>query len=115
MPERPGVGVELEGPEMDPLAELLAKVAHPRQAGMGGLRPAVLHIEVEDGLRAAALLSQPPPAGIPHARGAVATQSVSDEVNLQVTAIGWPVVLEVVEERGPVGREAVDLEVAKWK
>lgn len=42
-------------------------------------------------------------------------QAVADEIDIQVIVIGWPVVLEVFEEMGPVGWELVELEVAERK
>ncbi len=45
----------------------------------------------------------------------MAVQSISDELDIQASVIGRPVVLEIVEERRPVGWDAMDFEVAKRK
>jgi hypothetical protein len=41
--------------------------------------------------------------GVTHACGAVAHYALSDEVDIVVVIIGWPMVLEIVEEDQPVG------------
>jgi hypothetical protein len=70
-------------PEMGPLSEALTDEAQPRDAGMGGFRHRSLHVELEDGFRAAGtLLGQPPPAGIAHTRRAIAHRSVPDEIDI---------------------------------
>jgi len=108
-------GPAVEGPEMHARTKLLPQVTQPRQSGVGGLGHASLNIEVKDGLRAAPFLGHPPPTGITGARGPIAMRAVPDEIDIEVIAIGRPVVLEVIEELRPVGRDAVDLEVAQRK
>ncbi|MFZ0459404.1 MAG: hypothetical protein WAM17_13355, partial [Rhodoplanes sp.] len=82
---------------------------------MGGFRHRSLHIELENGLRATGtLLGQPPPAGMAHARRAVATQAVANEIDVDIL-VGRPMALEIVEEGGPVGLQAMPLEVAQRK
>ena len=105
----------VEGPKMHAFAELLAEVAQPRQTGVGGLRHAALHVEVKDGLRAAAFLGHPPPTGITRAFGPIAMRAVPDEIDIHVVVVRRPVVMEVIEEQGPVGWEAVGFKVAQRK
>ena len=108
-------GPAVEGPEMHARTELPPQVTQPRQTGVGGLGHAALHIKVEDGLRAAAFLGHPPPAGITRASGPIAMRAVPDEIDIHVIVIGRPMMLEVVEELGPVRRESVGLEIAERK
>jgi len=85
-------------------AEALADEAQPGNPRMGGFRHRSLHVEVKHGFRAArALLGQPPPAGITHARRAVPQDTVADELDIGVILIGRPMTLEIVEEARPVG------------
>ena len=94
----------VEGPEMDPLSQALANELQPGKAGMGGFRHRSLHVELEDGFRAAGtLLGQPPPARMTHARRAVATQAVANEIDVDVLA-RRPMALEV--RRGTLASQA---------
>ena len=103
-------------PEMHPLAQLPAQVQQPRYAGMRGLGDLARHVEVKHRLgRAGPFLRQAAPAGIAGAIGAVAVQTVADEIDIHVVFIGRPVPLEVFEERRPIGRQVVNLEIPQWK
>ena len=64
---------------------------------------------------ARALLGQPPPAGIAHARRAVARDAVANEIDIDVIFVGRPVALEIVEEARPVGQQPVRFEIAQRK
>ena len=104
----------VERPEMHARPKPLADEAQPRNPGVGGFRDRSLHIEMKHRLRAAgAFLGQPPPAGIAHARRAIAVDAVADEIDIGVVLVGRPVALEIVEERRPVGLQAMHLEIAQ--
>ena len=62
---------------------------------------------------ARALFGQASPPSVAHARRAVAECALADEIHIGVILVGWPMLLEVIEERPPVGLEAMHLEVAK--
>ena len=83
---------------------------------MGRFRHRSLNVEVKHRFRAAgALLRQAPPARIASASGAIAHHALADEIDIGVVVVGRPMALEIVEEGGPVGLEAMRLEIAKWK
>ena len=86
MAERPaGMSQPSNGQKCTRGAEPLADEAQPGNAGMGGFRHRSLHVEVKDRFRAAgALLGQAPPAGIAHARRAVADGAVAHEIDIGV-------------------------------
>lgn len=87
-----------------------------RCGGVSRLGDLALHVEVEDGLgRPGALLGEPFPSRVPAASSAVAGQAVANEVDIGVRAIGWPISLEVLQERRPVRRQPMHLEVAQRK
>ncbi len=66
---------------------------------MGGFRHRALHVEMKHRFRAAgAFLGQAPPAGIAHARRAVAGDAVAHEIDIDVILVGRPMALEIVEE-----------------
>jgi hypothetical protein len=92
---------------MGAIAETLADKAQPRDTCMGGFRHRSLNIELKDRLRAArALLGQPSPAGIAHARSAVAYRAVADEIDVDVF-VSRPMALEIVEEDRPIELQVV--------
>jgi len=96
--------------------EPLANEAQPGNAGMSGFCHRALRVEVKDGFRSTgALLGQPPPAGVAHARCAITHRSFADEINIGVIAISWPVSLEIVEEGRSVRLETVRLKIAQRK
>ena len=104
----------VERPEMHARPEPLADEAQPGNPGMGGFRHRSLHVEMKHRFCAArALLGQAPPASIAHARRAVAECALADEIDIGVILVGRPMALEIVEERRPVGLEAMHLEIAQ--
>jgi hypothetical protein len=73
-----------------------------------------VEIELKGRFRAArALLGQAPPAGVAHARRAVAVNAVADELDIGVILVGRPVALEIIEEARPVRRQSMRLEIAQ--
>ena len=60
-----------------------------------------------------AFLGKPPPAGVAGTRGAFAEHSLAHEIDIGVVVVSRPVKLEIVEEGGPVGFEAMRLEIAQ--
>ncbi len=100
---------------MGVLAKTLANEAQPGNPGMGGFRHRSLHVEMDDRFRAAGtLLGQPSLAGIAHARCAVAHRAVADEIDVDVF-VGRPMAAEIVEKGGPIGLQAMGLEIAERK
>ncbi len=97
---------------MHALAELPPQVQKPRQARMGGLRYASLHIEMKNRLRAAAKLCQSPPTRIAETQ---CSKSTADEFDTHRIAVCGPVVMKVFEKCRPRMRYAVNLEVTKRK
>ena len=80
---------------------------------MGGFRNRSLHVEMKDRFcPTCAFFCQTPPSGAAHPCRAVADYSLAYEINIGVVLVGWPMLVEVIEERRPVGLEAVHLEVA---
>jgi hypothetical protein len=70
-------------------AEALADETKPGDAGVGGFRHRALHVEMKHRLGAAgALLSEPLPAGITGARGAVAHDALAHEIDIGVIVVG---------------------------
>ena len=105
----------VERPEMHALAQPLADEAQPRNPGMGGFCYRSLHVEMKHRFCAAgAFLGQPPPARVARARSAVAAYALANEIDVDVL-VGRPMPLEIVEERRPVGLEAMYLEIAQRK
>ena len=97
----------VERPEIHACAEPLADKAQPGDPGMAGFRHRSLHVEVIYRFRAAStLLGQPSPAGIAHARCAVAHRAVADEIDVDVF-VGRPMALESVEEGRPIELQVV--------
>jgi hypothetical protein len=97
----------IERPEMHAGPEPLANEAQPGNPGMGGFRHRSLHVEVIYRFRAAStLLGQPSPAGIAHARCAVAHRAVADEIDVDVF-VGRPMALKIVEEGRPIELQVV--------
>jgi hypothetical protein len=81
--------------------------AQPGNPGMGGLRHRSLHVELKDRFRSAsALLCQPPPARIAHARRTIPYGAVADEINVDVF-VGRPMALKIVEEGRPIELQVV--------
>jgi hypothetical protein len=70
---------------------------------------------MENRLCTAAFLAEPPPTRVAHSRRAVAMQTIADEVDVNVVAVGWPVALEVVEKGRPLWRNPVCLEIPNRK
>jgi len=64
---------------------------------------------------ACAFLGQLSPLGIAHARRAIASQAIADEIHIGVVIVGWPMMLEVVEKGWPVRLEAMHLKIAERK
>src|SRR5262249_6682251 len=106
----------VEWPEMHARPEPPANEQQPRDTSVGGFRDRPLHVEMKDGLGAAgALLGEPPPAGVADASGTVAHDALADEIDIGVVVVGRPMVLEIVEEGGPIELEAMRLEIAQRK
>ena len=81
---------------------------------MGGFRHRSLHVKMKYRFRTGrTLLGQPPPAGIAHARRAVAYGAVADKIDVNVVFVGRPMPLKIVEEGGPVGLKVMRFEIAK--
>ena len=97
---------------MHALAELSPQAQKPRQARMGGLRHASLHIEMKDRLCAGAKLCQSPPTRIAEAQCSTPT---ADEFDSHRIAVCGPVVMKVFEKCRPRVRDAMSFEVAKRK
>jgi hypothetical protein len=76
--------------------------------------PPVLAREVKHRFGAAgALLGQSPPAGIAHTRRAIPDRAMPYEIDIGVVLVGRPVPLEIVEERRPVGKQPMHLEITQ--
>ena len=83
---------------------------------MGRLGDLALDVEVEDGLgRHGTLLGQAFPARAAAASGSITGKTITHEIDIGVRAIGGPMPLKVFEERRPVGRQPMRLEVAQRK
>ena len=93
----------VEGPEVDLCSEALADETQPGNSCVRRLRDLPLNIKVKDGFRAAGtLICQPAPASITLAGDAVANCPLANKIDINVIAISGPVVLEIVQEGGPV-------------
>ena len=104
----------VEGPEMDARPKPLPDEAQPWNASMGGLGHAALHVEMKHRFGAAgARLGQAPPAGTAGARRAGADRPIADEIDVGVVLVGRPMALEVVEERRPIGKQPMPLEITQ--
>jgi hypothetical protein len=53
------------------------------------------------------------PAGVAHARHAVAYCAMSDKIDIGIVFIGRPMPLKIVEERSPVRFKTMRFEIAK--
>ena len=100
---------------MKPRAQLMAKKAQPRQAGMGGLGDGTLPVKMKYRLGAAPFLRKATPTRIAAPGGALAMEAVADEINVHVFAVRRPILVKVVEKSRPVGRESVSLVITKGK
>jgi len=101
----------VERPEMDAIAKLAAYVQEPGQAGVCRFSHATLRIKVEDRFGSASLLSQSAPTGIALAGGAVPTHAVANEIHVGVGLVSRPMPVEVIQEGGPIWRQAMNLKV----
>ncbi|WP_248308487.1 hypothetical protein [Bosea sp. 124] len=81
---------------------------------MGRFRHRALHVEMEHRFRAAcAFFCQPPPAGIAHARLAIAGDAVAHKLDIDLILVSRPVALEIVEEARPVEQKPMRIEIAQ--
>ena len=98
---------------MNARSKPFADEAQPGNPSMGGFSYRSLDVEMKDGLRAArAPLGQPTPAGVAHARRAIACHAIADEIDVGVILVRRPMALEIIEERRPIRLKAVNLEIA---
>jgi dihydrofolate reductase len=106
----------VEGPEVHSVVALPLQVEQPWNSGVGQLGDLALDVEVEDGLgRPGTLLGQTFPARAAAASGSITGKTITHEIYISVRAIGGPMPLKVFEERRPVGRQPMRLEVAQRK
>jgi hypothetical protein len=81
---------------------------------MRGLRNGTLHVKVKDRFcPPRTLLGEAPPAAIAGTRCAGADEAVADEIHVDTVSVGRPMALKVLKERGPIGRQLVDFEIAQ--
>jgi hypothetical protein len=66
-------------------------------------------------LPARAFLGQAPPASVAHACRTVAEPALTYEIDIGVVFVGWPMLLEIIEESGPIRLQTVRLEIAQRK
>src|SRR5260370_780525 len=82
---------------------------------MSRLGNGALHIKVKYGLCSAAFLGYAPPSWISLSRAAIADETITHKIDVDVFFICWPVCPEVLEECIPLWFELVNFEVAKRK
>lgn len=75
-----------------------------------------LYVEVKDRFGGAgSFLGQATPTGIVHTIGAIPSQTIPNEIHIDMIIIRRPMALEVVGERWPVGQKAVNFKVTDGK
>jgi len=106
----------IEGPEVDGRPKGPAQKAEPRNARMAGLGHRARHVKVKHRFRrAGSLFGEPPPARTALPSRAVAANSISHKLNVDVVLIGRPMYAEVVQESFPSTWKAVLLEIGARK
>src|SRR5207237_3500855 len=67
------------------------------------------------GFRSGPYFRDSPPSRIATASRRIAANALSNEINVGVVFVCWPMLLKVVQERGPVMGQAVFLKIPQWE
>ena len=101
---------------MQAVAESLAQIQQPGNAGMGRLGHRAMDVEMEHRLgRAGTMFGHPAPAGAAGARSTIANQAITHEIHIGVLGIRGPVALKVLQKRGPIRLQVMHFEIAQRK
>src|SRR5579875_108997 len=92
-----------------------AEKAQPWDTCVCGFGYRAGHVEMKHGFRACARFRDPSPARITTASRAVSARAVPNEINACVLFVRWPMLLKIVQERRPILRETVLLEILQRK
>jgi hypothetical protein len=67
------------------------------------------------GFRSGPYFRDSPPSRITTASRRIAANALSNEINIGVVFVCWPMLLKVVQERGPVMGQVVFLKIPQWE
>jgi hypothetical protein len=101
----------IKRPEMDVVFDVLSNIAQPWNACVRGLRYRPRHIEMKHRFGCACpQFGQPPLTRITTAGCTVSADTVPQKIDIDIL-VSRPMALEIIEERWPVERQSVLLEV----